>query len=80
MTEQQQQQEAAQRETSEDGLSTLNQSITQKYMQRPLTPGDDNPIMLLKNLKKNLNHNIKVLDYNDQLVPSDKFFNRQQQH
>jgi hypothetical protein len=61
MTEQQK----VQRETIEDGLSTLNESITQKYMQRPFSPGEDNPIMLLKNLKKNLNHNIKVMDYND---------------
>ena len=34
-------------------------------MQRASTPEENNPIMLLKNLKKNQNHNIKVLDYND---------------
>lgn len=62
MTEHHQQ---AKQETTDEGLSTLNQSTPSKYMHRPVTPIDDNPIMLLRNLRKNKDHTIKVLDYND---------------
>jgi hypothetical protein len=62
MTEHHQQ---AKREMTDEGLSTLNQSTPSKYMHRPNTPIDDNPIMLLRNLRKNKDHTIKVLDYND---------------